>query len=92
MNAEFREKPLRTYRCTANETVLVSTSYENEFISIVGGENVKPEYLTNHIFREEFSHQQAFPTRKFGFQRKGKVQLSLFNYFNQLMLNCAQKF
>lgn len=57
MNAEFREKPLRTYRCTANETVLVSTSYENEFISIVGGENVKPEYLTNHIFREEFSHQ-----------------------------------
>ena len=41
-NIEFCENPLDTYRCSANETVLVNTSCENEFISIERGENVMP--------------------------------------------------
>ena len=33
-NIEFCENPLETYRCSANEAVLVNTSCENKFISI----------------------------------------------------------
>ena len=50
-NIEFCENPLDTYRCSANESVLVNTSCENEFISIAAGENVMPGSLTNDIFR-----------------------------------------
>ena len=41
-NIEFCENPLDTYRCSANETVLVNTSCKNEFISIARGENIMP--------------------------------------------------
>ena len=47
----------------------------------------KLKYLTNDVFCEKLSHPQVFPTRKFGFETKGKVQLSLSNYFNQQLLN-----
>ena len=91
-NIEFCENPLDTYRCSANETILVNTSCENEFISIAPGENVMPESLTNDKFCEELSHPHLFPTGKFGFQTKRKVQLSPSKYFNQRLLNYAQKF
>ena len=55
-NIEFCENLLNTYRCSANETVLVNTSCENEFMLIAPGENVMPESLPNDKFCEEFSH------------------------------------
>ena len=55
-NIEFCENLLNTYRCSANETVLVNTSCEYEFISIAPGENVMPESLPNDKFCEELSH------------------------------------
>ena len=61
-----------THRCSANETILVNTSCENEFISIAPGENVMPESLTNDKFYEELSHPHLFPTGKFEFQTKKK--------------------
>ena len=36
-NIEFDENPPDAYRCSANETVSVNTSYKNEFISIAPG-------------------------------------------------------
>ena len=92
LNIEFNENPLDTYRCSANETVLVNTSCENEFISIAPGENVRPESLTNYIFCEELSHPHLCPTGKFGFQTKRKVYLTSTKYFNQRLLNYTQKF
>ena len=47
--AEFRENPVDTYSCSANETVLVNTSCENEFVSVAPGEKLGPESLTNDI-------------------------------------------
>ena len=44
-NIEFCENPLD--KCSANETALVNTSCENEFMSIAPSENVMPESLTN---------------------------------------------
>ena len=37
-NIEVNEDALNADRCAANETVLVNTSYENEFISTAPGE------------------------------------------------------
>ena len=39
-NAGFCENPLDPSRCSKYGTVLVNTSSENEFISIVSGENI----------------------------------------------------
>ena len=75
-NIEFFENPLDTGRCSGNETILVNTSCGNEFISIAPGENVIPESLTNDIYCGELSNPHLFPTGKFGFQTKRKVQLS----------------
>ena len=47
-NIEFCQHPLNAYRCSANETVLVNTSFENKFISIARGENVMPESLISY--------------------------------------------
>ena len=47
-NIEFCQHPLNAYRCSANETVLVNTSFENKFISIAPGENVMPESLISY--------------------------------------------
>ena len=80
----------KSSRCSANETILVNTSCENEFISLVLGANVMPESLTNDKFCEELSYPH-FSTGKFGFQTKKKVQLSLSKYFNQRLLNDTQK-
>ena len=96
-NIDFNDNPLDTYTCIASETVLVNTSCENEFhgaISIAPGENVRPESLTdqNDIFCEELSHPHLFPTRKFRFQTRRKVDLTSTNYFNQPLLNYTQKF
>ena len=62
--------------CSANETVLVNTGSENEFISIVPGENVTPESLLNDKFCAELSHPLLFPAGKCGFQFKRKVEIS----------------
>ena len=91
-NTEFCENHLDTYRCSANETVLVNTSCKNEFISIAPGENIMPKSLTKDKFYEELSHPHLFPLGKFGFQTKRKVQLSPSKYFNQRLLNNTQKF
>ena len=91
-NVEFNENPLDTCRYIASGTVLVNTSCESEFISIAPGENVRPESLTNDIFCEQLSHPNLFPTRKFGFQTKRKVYLTLTKCFNQRLLNYTQKF
>ena len=40
------------------------------------GENVMLESFTNDKFCEELNHPHLFPTGKFGFQTKRKVQLS----------------
>ena len=45
-NIESNENPLDSYRCSANETVLVNTSSENELISIAPGENVIPNLFS----------------------------------------------
>ena len=42
-----------------------------------------PESLTNDKFCEKLSHPHLFPTGKFGFQTKRKVQFSPSKYFNQ---------
>ena len=81
-NIAFCENPLNAYRSSANETGSVNTSCGNEFISTALGENVIPEWFTNDKFWEELSHPHLFPTRKFGFQTKRKVQLSPSEYFN----------
>ena len=81
-NIAFCENPLNAYRSSANETGSVNTSCGNEFISTALGENVIPERFTNDKFWEELSHPHLFPTRKFGFQTKRKVQLSPSKYFN----------
>ena len=57
-----------THRCSANETILVNTSCENEFISIAPGENVMPESLTNDKFCEELSHHTYFLLENLGFK------------------------
>lgn len=41
-NIKSNENPLDAYRCSANETVLVNTILENEFISIAPSENFVP--------------------------------------------------
>lgn len=41
-NIKSNENPLDAYRCNANETVLVNTTLENEFISIAPSENFVP--------------------------------------------------
>ena len=51
-----------------------------------------PESLTNDKFCEKLSHPHLFPTGKFGFQTKRKVQFSPSKYFNQRLLNYTQKF
>ena len=66
-NIESNENPLNAYRCSANETVLLNTSSENEFISIAPGENVIPESLLDDKFCEELSHPLLFPTGKTAF-------------------------
>ena len=63
LNIDFNENPLDTYRCSANETVLVNTSCENKFILITPDENVRPKSLTIDIFSEELSHPYLLPTR-----------------------------
>ena len=91
-NIESNENSLNAYRCSANETVLLNTSSENEFISIAPGENVIPESLLDDKFCEELSHPLLFPTGKFWFKFKRNVELSPIKYFNQLLLNYTQKF
>ena len=66
-------------------------SSENQFISIAPGENVIPESLLNNKFCEDLSHPLLFPTGKFVFQFKRKVELSPTKYFNQRLLNYTQK-
>ena len=90
-NTESSENHLGAYRCSVNETVLVNTSSENEFLSIAPGENVTSESLLNDKFCEKLSHPILFQTGKFGFQFKIKVELSPTKYFNQRLLNYAQK-
>ena len=49
------ENPLDAYTFSANDTVSVNRSYENDFILIASCENNKPESLTNDIFCKELS-------------------------------------
>ena len=91
-NNEFNENPLDTYRPNASETVLVNTLCETYFISRPPGENIRPESLTNDIFYEELSHPHLFPTEKYEFQTKRKVDLTSKKYFNQRLLNYTQQF
>ena len=91
-NFESNENPVDAYRYSANETVLVDTSSVNQFISIAPGKNVIPKSLLDDKFCEELSHPLFFPTGKFGFQFKRKVELSPTKYFNQRLLNHTQKF
>ena len=70
----------------------VLTDVVDVYKTLPRGENVMPELLTNDKFCEELSHPHLFPTGKFGFQTKRKVQLSPSKYFNQRLLNYIQKF
>ena len=42
LNIESNENPLDAYRCSANATIFVNTTLENEFISIAPSENFVP--------------------------------------------------
>ena len=71
--------------------VLVNTSSEKEFILIAIDEGFTPESFLNDEFCEELSHPLLFSIGKFRFQFKRKVELLPSNYFNQRLLNYAQK-
>ena len=86
------ENPLDVYKCASNETVLITRSHENEFISIALGEDSGPLPFSHDLFCEELSHPHLFPLGKFGFQIKGHTSLSPTKYFNQRLLNYTQKF
>ena len=71
--------------------VLVNTSSEKEFILIAIDEGFTPKSFLNDRFCEELSHPLLFSIGKFRFQFKRKVELPPSNYFNQRLLDYAQK-
>ena len=50
------ENPLDIHKCTSNETVLINRSYDNEFISIVPGEDSPSVPFSHDLFCEELNH------------------------------------
>ena len=76
------ENPLDLYKCASNETVLINTSHENEFIFIAPGEGSIPITFSHDLFCEELSHPHLFPYGKFEFQIKHQIPLSPTKYFN----------
>ena len=54
---ELKDNPLDQYKCVANDTVLVYTLFESEFLSIAPPENSSAESLIGHIYCEEVSHR-----------------------------------
>ena len=91
-NTDADKNPLDLYKCASNETVLINTSHENEFISIAPGEGSIPVPFSHDLFCEELSHPRLFPYGKFGFQIKRQILLSPTKYFNQHLLNYTHKF
>ena len=91
-NTDADENPLDLYKCASNETVLINTSHENEFISIAPDEGSVPVPFSHDLFCEELSHPHLFPYEKFTFQIKRQTPLSPTEYFNQRLLNYTHKF
>ena len=75
-NIDGDENPLDLYKCASNETILINTSHENEFISIAPGEGSVPVPLSHDLFCEELSHSHLFSYGKFRFQIKHQISLS----------------
>ena len=76
------ENPLDLYKCASNETVLINTSHENEFIFIAPGEGSIPITFRHDLFCEELSHPHFFPYGKFEFLIKHQIPLSPTKYYN----------
>ena len=86
-NTDVDENPLDLYKCSSNETVLVKTFNENEFISIAPGKGSVLVPFNHGLFCEELSHLHLIPYGKFRFQIKGQILLSPTKYLNQLLFN-----
>ena len=91
-NTDADKNPLDLYKCASNETVLLNTSHENEFISIAPGEASVPVPFSHDLFCEELSHHHLFPYGKFGCQIKRQTPLWPTRYFDQRLLNYTSKF
>ena len=91
-NTDADENSLDLYKCASNETVLVNTYHENEFISIAPDEVSVPVPFSHDLFCEELSHLHLFPYGKFGFQIKPQIPFSPTKHFNQRLLNYTHKF
>ena len=91
-NKDADKNPLDLYKCASNETVLLNTSHENEFISIAPGEASVPVPFSHDLFCEELSHHHLFPYGKFGCQIKRQTPLWPTRYFDQRLLNYTYKF
>ena len=91
-NKDADENPLDLYKCASNETVLINTSHENEFISIAPDESSVPVTFSHDLFCEELGHPHLFPYGKFGSQIKRQIPLSPTKYLNQRLLNYTHRF
>ena len=91
-NTDADKNPLDLYKCASNETVLLNTSHENEFISIAPGEASVPVPFSHDLFCEELSRHHLFPYGKFGCQIKRQTPLWPTRYFDQRLLNYTYKF
>ena len=69
-NTNADKNPLDLYKCASNETVLINTSNEIEFISFAPGEGSVPVPFSRDFFCEELSHPHLFPYGIFGFEVK----------------------
>ena len=60
-NIDADENLLGLYKCASNETVLINTSHESEFMSISPGKGLAPVHFSDNLFCEEVSHPHLFP-------------------------------
>ena len=90
------DNPQDLFRLPANETCLIAVSpqflIDNECISKAPGEGRQPKSILNDRSCEELSFPHLFPTGKHGYQVQREKTLSAVKYFNQRLLNYAQKF
>ena len=94
-NLEEIDNPLDDLRVGSTETMLISNipySLEQENITIAPGENKKPLSLMTDENCEELAFPYLFPRGKFGYNVERDVPLSASKYFNQRLLNYAQRF
>ena len=70
---ETMEDPLDVFRFSANETVLMSCmpvpeDIDNEILTVVPGEGIKPISILNDKYCKELAHPHLFPTGQFGYK------------------------